>query len=171
MKRKIYVRISILFFILSIATFLYTLSLTGLFTKNKILVRALACESCADYQVIIGGFKLSDQIPDTLKKRNISQVFLTGNVNPDYADFTKTYDYYIITGTVTGFRKATVTGSWFPVITVTAWEHIHLSAGWPLILLIIVLLVISLRFHRKFINANKISVLETSIRAHVDIPD
>jgi hypothetical protein len=171
MKKKLYARVSILFFIVSISIFLYSLCLIGLFHKNKIMVRALACDTCANYQVVMGSFKLSGHIADTIKNKNISQVFLTGLPNPYAGDYTKTYDYYIITGTVTGLRQVHANEPWNPVITVTDWQHIYLSSAWPFILIIVILLGFSLHFHRRYINANKLSVLKSSLMANEDIPE
>jgi hypothetical protein len=171
MKRKIYARVSILFFILSISVFLYFLCLAGLFEKNKILIRALACDTCASYQVVMGSFKLSRHIPDTVKNKNITQVFLAGVPNPYAGDYTKTYDYYIITGTVTGVRQVNTHEPWNPVITVTAWQHIYPSSAWPFIFVIILMLGASLHFHRRYINANKVSVLKSSLMENEDNPE
>lgn len=171
MNRKIYVRFSVLFFTVSIAVFVYTLSLTGLFDKNKILVKALACDGCASYQVVIGSFKLGSHMPDSIHYKNISQVFLNGVPNPYAFDYTKTYDYYVVTGKVTGVNRATVNERWSPVVTVSAWKHIYISSAWPLFILIIILLVVSLYFHRKYVNANKISVLRSSLMTHEETED
>jgi hypothetical protein len=167
MKKKIYQRLSILFLILGISAIVYPLSLTGIFNKNKLIVRALACESCANYEVISGSFKLSGQVPDTL---NTTQVFLTGLANPYGADFTKTYDHYLVTGKVTGIKQIKGSGTWSPVFTVSAWEHIYLGYAWPVIFLIIILSIVSFRFRRKYKDANHISALESSIRGDSGTP-
>jgi hypothetical protein len=165
MKKKSYIRVSILFFVFSVAVALYSLSLTGLFDNNKIMVRALACDSCASYEVVMGSFKLSGHAFDTIQNKNITQAFLNGAVNPDVSDYTKTYDYYIVTGTVTGVKQVNTSEPWNPVFTVTAWEHVDLVLAWPFVLGIIILLTISLRYHRRFIKANKKS-MEKSLLTH-----
>ncbi|MES1214432.1 MAG: hypothetical protein ABUT20_02855 [Bacteroidota bacterium] len=171
MKKKIYLYVSIVFFVLAISVLLYTLSQTGLFDKSKIMVKAQSCDTCADYEVIMGSSKLSGKFPDNVKEKNASQVFITGAPNPDNADFTKTYDYYIIKGEVTGVKQVAANEPWNPVITVSNWQHITLSNGWPFVILVIILLIISIRYYLRFIDVNKTDIMESSLRSHSGQPD
>ena len=52
MKKKKFIVTSIVLFILSIAAFVYNLQELGIFSKDKMLVRAVSCEECADFEII-----------------------------------------------------------------------------------------------------------------------
>jgi hypothetical protein len=164
MKKRFYQRISILFFILSIAIGVYGLSLTGFFNKNKILVKELSCSSCANYEVFLSSFKIAQQLQDTGNTIKTSQVFINGAINPYTADYTKTYDYYIVTGKVTGLQPGDSTNLFLcPVVTVSAWKDISMFSVWLLMITAFILFIVAVIFYRKYVDKNRMSVLEASV--------
>jgi hypothetical protein len=165
MKKKVYIRLAIACFLISIVIFLYGLGLVGLYGRNKVLVKAMAC-NCPDYEVITGSFKLARQLPDSIQDLNATEIFITGQHNPYDSDYTKTYDYYLITGQVSGIRQLAPGTPWNPVVNVSAWEHVNMTSIWSLLVPIVFFLVLSFRFRIKFVNANKPSMLEISLLAY-----
>ncbi|HVZ55816.1 MAG TPA: hypothetical protein VG870_04095 [Chitinophagaceae bacterium] len=165
MKKKGYIRLSVLCFLLSIAVGVYGLFFIGLFNPDKVLIRAQVCD-CPDYEVIAGSFKLARQMPDSLPQTNATEIFLAGLPNPFSRDFTKTYDCFLITGRVTGVRQLHPGQPWNPVFSVTAWEHPNLGLLWLLVIPAGLLLYLTFRFRRKFVLANRPSMLEVSLMAY-----
>jgi hypothetical protein len=164
MKKRGYQRLSILFFILSISGCLYGLSITGFFNKNEILVKELSCSRCANYEVFLSSFKIASQVQDTGNTIKTTQVFINGVANPYTADYTKTYDYYIATGKVTGLQIGDTTDAFlYPVITVSAWQDISMLSVWLYIIAAVILFIIAIILYRKHIDHNRISVLEATI--------
>jgi hypothetical protein len=170
MKKKRYLFASIVLFIVSIAAFIYSLQGIGVFSGDKILVRALSCDECAQYEVVAGTSKISSQLQAPSDSVNIYQVYITGEPNPASNDYTKTYDYYLVKGKLTGLQKAKNDGMIFPVITAYGWEHIvpaYLSIS---ILLAVLFIIISIRYFAKFRFANKPDVTVTVLKTHSDPP-
>ncbi len=170
MKKKKYLRTSILFFIIGIAILFYSLQQVGFFVANKILLRALSCSECAEYEVILGDSKIASQLIGPTDSVNIYQAYVTGEPNPSASDFTKTYDYYVITGKVTGLQKAKNSEMVFPVITVYDWKHISLKYECLSILLSLFFIVISVRYFIRFRVANRPDATEVVLRTHSDPP-
>jgi len=164
MKKRFYQRLSILFFILSITIGVYGLSITGFFDKNKILVKELSCSSCANYEVFLSSFKIAQQLQDTDSTIKTSQVFINGAANPYNADYTKTYDYYIVTGKVTGLQPGDSTRLFlYAVVTVSAWKDISIISVWLYMIAAFILFVIAIIFYRKYVDKNRMSVLEATV--------
>ena len=164
MKKRAYQRFSIVFFILSITLGVYGLSITGFFNKNKILVKELSCSSCANYEVFLSSFKIAQQVQESDSTIKTSQVFINGVINPYTADYTKTYDYYIVTGRVTGLQHGDSTNLFlYPVVTVSAWKDISIVSVWLYMIIAFILFVIAIIFYRKFLDRNRMSVLEASV--------
>jgi hypothetical protein len=164
MKKRYYQRFSILLFIVSVSIGVYGLSITGFFNKNKILVKELSCSSCANYEVFLSSFKIAQQVQETDSTIKTSQVFINGATNPYTADYTKTYDYYIVTGKVSGLEPGDSTNRFlYPVLTVSAWQDISIVYVWLLMIVAFILFVIAIVFYRKYLNENRLSVLEASV--------
>lgn len=150
-------------------TLFYRLVNIGVFSSNKIIIRAISCDSCADYSVIMGSSKITSQLQPQLLSTNdsinIAQVYVTGNPNPALSDYTKTYDYYIITGKLSALQKAKNGNVVYPVINVIKWDDIHPGSEWFLIILSAYLIILSIRFFIKFRVAYRphasIAVLKT----------
>lgn len=164
MKKRFYQRLSVLFFILSITIGVYGLSLTGFFNKNKILVKELSCSSCANYEVFLSSFKIAQQLQDTGSLIKTSQVFINGATNPYTADYTKTYDYYIVTGKVTGLQPGDSTHLFlYPIVTVSAWQDISMFYVWLYMIGAFILFIIAIVFYSKYVDSNRMSVLEATV--------
>lgn len=164
MKKRIYQRVSVLLFILSITACVYGLSITGFFNKNKILVKELSCSRCANYEIFLSSFKIAQQLQDTGSSIKTSQCFINGISNPYTADYTKTYDYYIVTGKVTGLQPGDSTNLiLYPVITVSAWHDISMISVILYMIAALILFIIAVIFYRKYIDENRMSVLEASV--------
>lgn len=171
MKQKQYLIIAISVFTLGILVFIYALADAGIFAGNKFWVRALACDKCPSHEIIIGSSKLSSQLPDSADKGESSKAFLTGQLNPFLSDYTKTYDYFIVTGKFTDVKRAVEDGPQYPVISVDSWQEVNMEKGWIYGFIMLLLLIISLVFYRRFVSANKLNILKTSIMVNEDSPD
>lgn len=165
MKKRIYIRLSIIFFVLCVGIFAYGLSVIGLFTKGKVMVKALANNN-VEYEVITGSFKLESQLPDTISNVDVSSIFISGRPNPFQADYTKTYNYFILEGRVTGLTQAYPNIPRNPIVTVSSWEQANFTLLGLLGILISVMLYLSFSFRRIFIIANKPGILELSLMGH-----
>lgn len=170
MKKKKYLYASLIFFISGIAFLFYSLQRVGVFAGNKILLRALSCTECAEYEIVMGDSKIASQLLGPSDSVNIYQAYVTGEPNPFAADFTKTYDYYLVTGKVTGLQKAKNSQMVYPVITIYKWEHINMKFEWVAILLCLVLVYISLRYFKNFRIANRPDATEVVLKTHSDPP-
>jgi hypothetical protein len=170
MKKRKYLYITVALFTISIAAAVYTVREIGLFSKDKILVRALSCDECADYEVVAGNSKISSQLQAPSDSVNIYQVYLTGDSNPSSQDYTRTYDYYLVKGKLTGLQKAKTGGMIFPVITVYTWEHIVPAYLWMSIILAVLFLIFSIRYFTKFRFANKPDITVAVLKTHSDPP-
>ena len=171
MKQKQYLFIAILIFVLGICVFIYALADAGIFSGNKFWVKSLACDQCPSHAIIIGSSKLSGQLPDSADKGDASRAFLTGVPNPYLADYTKTYNYFIITGKLTDVKRVVDDGPQYPVITVAGWQEVNLGKAWIYGLIMVTLFIISLVYYRRFVNANRLNILKTSIMVNEDSPD
>lgn len=171
MKQKQYLIIAISVFILGIFVFIYALADAGIFAGNKFWVRALACDKCPSHEVIIGSSKLSSQLPDSADKGESSKAFLAGKPNPFLSDYTKTYDYFIITGKLTDVKRVVDDGPQYPVITVDSWQEVNMQKGWIYGFIMLLLLIIAILFYRRFADANKLNILKASIVVNEDSPD
>lgn len=170
MKKKRYLFTSVILFIISIAAFIYSLQGIGVFSGNKILVRALSCDECAQYEVVAGNSKITSQLQAPADSVNIYQVYITGEPNPSSNDYTKTYDYYLVTGKLTGLQKAKNGGMIFPVITAYAWKHIVPAYLWVSILAAVLFLIISIRYFSRFRLANRPDATIVVLKTHSDPP-
>jgi len=171
MKKKQYVYIAVVFLLMALWVFFYGLSTAGIFNKHKIIVRAISCADCPTHQVIFGSSKLTSQLPDSADMADVSKIFLTGQPNPGDSDYTKTYNYFLVTGKLIDVKRTVQDGAQYPVVSVSTWEEFNGGNGWPFGLAILALLYIGFRFYRAFLNANRVSVLKSSIMSHEDIPD
>lgn len=171
MKQKQYLVIAVSIFILCILVFIYALGDAGVFAGNKFWVRALACDKCPTHEIIIGRSRLSSQLPDSADKGESSKAFLAGQPNPFLSDYTKTYDYFIITGKLTDVKRVVDDGPQYPVITVDSWQEVNVQKGWVYGFIMLLLLIISILFYRRFVDANKLNILKTSIMVNEDSAD
>lgn len=171
MKQKQYLVIAVSIFILCILVFIYALADAGIFAGNKYWVKALACDKCPSHEIIIGSSKLSSQLPDSADKAEPSKAFLEGKPNPFLSDYTKTYNYFIVTGKLTDVKRAVEDGPQYPVITVDSWHEVNVQKGWFYGLIMLLLLFISILYYRRFVDANKLNILKASIAANEDDPD
>jgi hypothetical protein len=170
MKKKRYLVASVILLILSIAAFIYSLQGIGIFSGDKILVRALSCDECAQYEVVAGNSKISSQLQAPSDSVNIYQAYITGEPNPASNDYSKTYDYYLVTGKLTGLQKAKNGGMIFPVITAYTWKHVVPAYLWTSILLAILFIIISLRYYARFRLANRPDATAVVLKTHSDPP-
>jgi hypothetical protein len=170
MRKKKYLHASIVLFILSIATLFYSLQGIGFFSKDRILIRVISCNECADYQVIMGYSKIASQLQGPSDSVNILQVYLTGEPNPASADYTSTYDYYLVTGKVTALQKAKNSGMIFPVITAYAWKTVIPAYEWISFLLAVIFFFIAVRYYIRFRKANRPDVTLTVLKTHSEPP-
>jgi len=169
MKKK-FLFIAASFLVLGIVVIIYSLSAAGFFDKHKLLVRAAACPDCPSHEVIFGSFKLPKQLPDSAFAADVSKVFLIGNHNPDESDYTRTYDYYIITGNLTDVKRVTENGPQYPVISVSDWQEIRIDKVWLSGGLVLLLFILSIYYYRRFIHANQGHNLKVSLMPNEDTP-
>ncbi len=120
----------------------------------------------ADYEVITGSFKLETQLPDTISNVDVSSIFINGHPNPFQADYTKTYNYFILQGKVTGLTQGSPNVPRNPIVTASSWEQVNFTLLGLLGILISVMLYLSFNFRRIFIIANKPGILELSLMGH-----
>jgi len=170
MKKKKFIVASIVLFILSIAAFVYNLQELGIFSKDKMLVRAVSCDECADFEIIMGNSKIASQLQGPSDSVNIYQAYMTGEPNPASADYNKTYDYYIVTGKVTALQKARNSGMIFPVITAYAWKNIVPENELISILAAVLVLIISIHYFIKFRKANRPDATAVVLKTHSEPP-
>lgn len=170
MKRKRYLYISIVLFILSITLLGYRLEKIGIFDKNKIVLRALSCDECADYGVVIGESKLAAQLQEPSANVNIYQVYVTGELSPAAQDYTKTYDYYAAVGRISALQKSKDGKMVFPVINVIEWDHLKPSHEWLLIGISFLIFILSVHYLIRFRIANRPDATIAVLKTHSDPP-
>lgn len=171
MKQKQYLFTAISIFIFGVFVFIYALADAGVFAGNRFWVKALACDKCPTHEIIIGSSRLSSQLPDSADKGDPSKAFLAGTPNPFLSDYTKTYDYFIVTGKLTDVKRTVEDGPQYPVINVVSWQEVNTQKAWVYAFILLLLLVISIMFYRRFVNANRLNILKTSIMVNEDSAD
>ncbi|MGC4034681.1 MAG: hypothetical protein QM764_01880 [Chitinophagaceae bacterium] len=170
MRKKNYLRLAIAFFIICLAAGFWSLRLIGVFSKDELLVKAQACGNCAAYEVIKGSSKVAAQVQEPADSVDATQVNIVGEPNPFASDFTKTFDYFLVSGKVTGLQRASNSGAIYPVISVTTWQHFDPVKEWIGIILTVLFLIISLRYFIKFRKANQPDATKISLETHAPPP-
>ena len=158
-SRSKYVIPSLIVFVFSIIVFIYLLFILGVFSKDKIVVKAIATTG-PDYEVVFGQLKLQFQMPDSITDKNVSGVMLTDKSSVEMNNYINRNsswvydDYYVLTENLVGTKRSDGT-AFHPLIEITSIKHLAKIFIWSLVIVNIALLLLFRLLYKKHKRAYK----------------
>ena len=143
-------------FVLNVFLCIYLLSIVAVFSRDKIVVQALATTG-PDYEVVFGQLKLSFQRPDSIAGKadwDVWGVMLTDKSSTEMNNYINERsswvfdDYYILTGKIVGTERSDGT-AFLPLIEITSIKHFSKILFWGLVIMNIALFLLFRFFYIK----------------------
>jgi hypothetical protein len=144
---------------LGIIVCVYILFMLGVFSKDKIVVKAIATTG-PDYEVVFGQLKLGFQMPDSVTDKNVNGVMLTDKSSVEMNNYINRNsswiydDYYVLTENIVGAKRSDGT-SFHPLIEITSIKHLAKIFIWSLVIINIALLLLFRFLYKKHKRACK----------------
>jgi Kef-type K+ transport system membrane component KefB len=144
---------------LGIIVCVYIVFILGVFSKDKIVVKAIATTG-PDYEVVFGQLKLGFQMPDSVTDKNVNGVMLTDKSSVEMNNYINRNssgvydDYYVLTENIVGAKRSDGT-AFHPLIEITSTKHLAKIFIWSLVVINIALLLLFRFLYKKHKRAYK----------------
>ncbi len=154
MKRK-YARLSLVSWGLCALLLGYELIAIGAFDRGRIVITTLATTG-PDFEVVLGRWKLAQQMPDTLELMDVTGIMVTGQGAKSLGHYLSEHyqafgygDYFVLNWKMIGVQRSD-SEAFHPLLELVSWKRLDPLVVGMLFFADIGLLLISGWFYRRF---------------------